>query len=218
MTPFVDVPRAIVPAMPTRSDPPAPRPRGRPGKSRPVLLAAAIEEFAEKGFAGATTADIARRAKTQQPLVHHHFGSKDELFKVVLDTLFDELRRDVLPATGEQVELTALIRRFVLFTARRPELARIWVIESAHRGPHLAYIVDRHVLPLMHVAMPLIARGMRHDLDPALLVYAIQGLVTYPFLVPQQVKAATGADARDPAFAATYADVVAALLAPSTLR
>ena len=201
--------------MPTRPAAPPPRPRGRPGKSRPALLEAAIEEFAEKGFAGATTADIARRAKTQQPLVHHHFGSKDELFKVVLDTLFDELRRDVIPATGERVELAALVRRFVLFTARRPELARIWVIESAHRGPHLTYMVDQHVLPLMRVAMTLIGRDMRADVDPTLLVYAIQGLVTYPFLVPQQVKGATGADTRDPAFAATYADVVLALLAPS---
>jgi TetR/AcrR family transcriptional regulator len=204
--------------MPRRPETAPPRPRGRPGKSRPALLEAAITEFAEKGFAGATTAEIARRAKSQQPLVHHHFGSKDELFKVVLDTLFDELRHDILPADGEQVELAALVRRFVLFTARRPELARIWVIESAHRGPHLGYMVEQHVLPLMRVAMPLIARDMRNDLDPALLVYAIQGLVTYPFLVPRQVAGATGADARDPAFAATYADVVAALLAPSMRR
>jgi TetR/AcrR family transcriptional regulator len=201
--------------MPAKPAATAPRPRGRPGKSRPALLEAAIKEFAEKGFAGATTADIARRAKTQQPLVHHHFGSKDELFKVVLDTLFDELRRDILPAPGEQVGLSGLVRRFVLFTARRPELARIWVIESAYRGPHLKYMLDHHVLPLMRIATPLIAQDMRADLDPTLLVYAIQGLVTYPFLVPQQVKGATGADARAPAFAETYADVVAALLAPS---
>ena len=200
---------------PTPDSAAAPRPRGRPGKSRPLLLEAAIHEFAEKGFTGATTAEIARRAKTQQPLVHHHFGSKDELFKVVLDTLFDELRRDVLPAPGAAFDARAMVRRFVLFTARRPELARIWVIESARGGWQLKYMLDQHVLPLMRLAVPMIAGALRVDADATMLVYAIQGLVTYPFLVPQQVKHATGADARDPAFAERYADLVETLLAPS---
>ena len=214
-------------AMPPSSKQPAPAPaRAGPRRkakagseagesTRLTVLAAALRDFADKGLAGARVDEIAQQAGVNQQAIYYHFGSKDELFKVVLDTLFDELRRDVIPATGERVELAALVRRFVLFTARRPELARIWVIESAHRGPHLTYMVDQHVLPLMRVAMTLIGRDMRADVDPTLLVYAIQGLVTYPFLVPQQVKGATGADTRDPAFAATYADVVLALLAPS---
>jgi len=196
----------------------APRPRGRPGKSRPALLEAAIHEFADKGYAGATTAGIARRARSQQPLVHHHFGSKEDLFRVVLDTLFAELQREIIPAPGEQIALAVLVRRFTLFTARRPELARIWVIESAHRGPQLTYMLERHVLPLMQLAVPLVASGTHLALDPTLLAYAIQGLVTYPFLVPAQVKRATGADARDPAFAEAYAGVVEAILAPSLAR
>jgi AcrR family transcriptional regulator len=47
-------------------------------------LTAATREFADKGFAGATTVGIAKRARTTQPLVHHHFGSKAELFDLVL--------------------------------------------------------------------------------------------------------------------------------------
>jgi AcrR family transcriptional regulator len=132
---------------------------------------------------GATTVGIARRARTTQPLVHHHFGSKAELF--------------------------------VLFDARRPELARIWVIESAQRGELVRRIVENHVMPLMRSILPRISREVRGRLDPAMVIYAIQGIVTYPFLVPEQVKRATGADVSAPAFARAYADVVEALLAPS---
>src|SRR5689334_24769372 len=77
--------------MPKEAEAPPTRPRGRPGKARPALLKAAILEFAEKGYEGATTAGIARRARSNQPLVHHYFGSKEELFRVVLEVLFAEL-------------------------------------------------------------------------------------------------------------------------------
>jgi TetR/AcrR family transcriptional regulator len=190
----------------------------RSGGSRGRLLAAAIEEFAEKGFEGATTVSIAKRARAKQPLVHHHFGSKAKLFDVVLATLFDELRGELVPDGGEGSALPALVRQLLLFTARRPQLARIWIIESAGKSARVRRIVDRHVLPLMRRVVPLVERGLRRRLDPTMVLYAIQGIITYPFLVPEQVRRATGADPRDPAFALAYAEIVEELLAPSWRR
>lgn len=46
---------------------------------------AAVEEFEEKGYTGATTAAIARRAEVTEALLFNHFGSKAQLFK---DTIF----------------------------------------------------------------------------------------------------------------------------------
>lgn len=192
------------------------RPRGRPGKARPALLKAAIREFAQKGFEGATTAGIARRAKSQQPLVHHHFGSKEELFRLVLDTLFDELREGILPAPGEPADPAAVVRRFVLFTARRPDLARIWIIESARGGRHAEYVIEKHIRPLTELVTRLISDATRAgalpDVDPLKLVYALQGLASYPFLVPEQVRRISRVDASSVEFAESYADVVLSLL------
>jgi AcrR family transcriptional regulator len=48
---------------------------------RDDLLDAAMIEFAERGFEGASTEDIARRAGISQPYLFRLFGTKKELFK-----------------------------------------------------------------------------------------------------------------------------------------
>ena len=51
------------------------------GTGRDRLLIAAAEVFAEKGFRGATTRDIAERAGITEPMLFRHFGSKVALFE-----------------------------------------------------------------------------------------------------------------------------------------
>ncbi len=51
-----------------------------PEAKRAAILAAAREEFAEHGFAGATIRAIARRAGVTHGLVMLHFSSKEQLF------------------------------------------------------------------------------------------------------------------------------------------
>jgi AcrR family transcriptional regulator len=48
---------------------------------RDEVLDAALIEFAERGFEGASTEDIARRAGISQPYLFRLFGTKKELFK-----------------------------------------------------------------------------------------------------------------------------------------
>ncbi|MFC6324742.1 TetR family transcriptional regulator [Microbacterium koreense] len=65
-----------------------PRRRGRPrggtpdGKSR--IRKAAITEFGAHGYDGATVRGIADRAGVDPALIHHHFGSKADLFADVV--------------------------------------------------------------------------------------------------------------------------------------
>ena len=48
---------------------------------RDEILDAAMIEFADRGFEGASTEDIARRAGISQPYLFRLFGTKKELFK-----------------------------------------------------------------------------------------------------------------------------------------
>src|SRR3954447_11117347 len=48
---------------------------------REDVIEAAMVEFAERGFEGASTEDIARRAGISQPYLFRLFGTKKELFK-----------------------------------------------------------------------------------------------------------------------------------------
>jgi AcrR family transcriptional regulator len=54
------------------------------------ILAAALEEFAERGLDGASTEAIAAKAGISQPYVFRLFGTKKELFKAAVSRCFRE--------------------------------------------------------------------------------------------------------------------------------
>lgn len=53
--------------------------------ARSAILDAALALFADKGFHGTTMREIAVKAGISQGLLHHHFGSKEGLWKAVGD-------------------------------------------------------------------------------------------------------------------------------------
>src|SRR5882757_5110261 len=57
---------------------------------RDDILAAALVEFAEQGYAGTSTEDIARRAGISQPYLFRLFGTKKELFRASVARCFRE--------------------------------------------------------------------------------------------------------------------------------
>lgn len=76
---------------------PSPRRGRRPGApdTRAAILAAARGRFAEHGFARTSIRAVATDAGVDAALVHHYFGSKDDLFVAALQLRVDP--RDVLP-------------------------------------------------------------------------------------------------------------------------
>ena len=66
---------------------PARRTGRRPGSSdtRGRILAAARETFGERGYDGATIRAIATGAEVDPALVHHYFGSKQQLFVTAME-------------------------------------------------------------------------------------------------------------------------------------
>ncbi|MCX5398788.1 TetR family transcriptional regulator [Streptomyces sp. NBC_00102] len=85
------------PARPTPQEPAAPRRRGRPPRaagqggpdSRARILEAARTEFAERGYDKASMRAIARAAGVDAALVHHYFGTKDEVFAAAVELSFE---------------------------------------------------------------------------------------------------------------------------------
>ena len=63
----------------------------RPGAPDPraEVLAAARTSFAEKGFRGTTIRAVAASAGVDPALVHHYFGTKDDLFVAALEMPVD---------------------------------------------------------------------------------------------------------------------------------
>jgi len=59
---------------------------------REVIAAAAAELFAERGYRGASIEEIARRSGITPPVLYEHFRSKSDLYRVLLERHFSELR------------------------------------------------------------------------------------------------------------------------------
>src|SRR5690606_2428005 len=101
------------------------RGRGRPpgeSDSRARIAAAAVHEFGEHGYDGATVRAIAARAGVDAALVHHYYGSKADLFAEITDF---PVRPDLeVPRIlrGPRDEAGERIVRFVLEAFERPEV------------------------------------------------------------------------------------------------
>lgn len=81
-------------------------PRGRrPGgeDTRSGILTAARAEFAEQGYDATSLRGIARRAGVDPALVHHYFGSKEQVFVAAMELPFEpaELLPQVLDGDPE---------------------------------------------------------------------------------------------------------------------
>ena len=63
---------------------------------RALIAASARAVFAERGFAGATTREIADRAGASEVLIFRYFGSKATLFEEIIVAPFDKLIGDFL--------------------------------------------------------------------------------------------------------------------------
>jgi AcrR family transcriptional regulator len=65
-------------------------PRHTAAERRESILDAALIEFAQRGFEGTSTEDIAKRAGISQPYLFRLFGTKKELFKATVSRCFRE--------------------------------------------------------------------------------------------------------------------------------
>jgi len=57
-------------------------------KKKQNIIRAATRLFAEQGFEGTTTLQIANEADITEPLIYYHFKGKDDLFSYILETSF----------------------------------------------------------------------------------------------------------------------------------
>jgi len=218
--------------MARRPAPPSASRRPRPAAARAAqqraqdtrekIVAAALDAFAEHGFDGATTRDIAAAAGVNQGLITYHFSSKQELWKAAVEQVFGPLRArfasrlQALEGVDTLTRLRLLMRDFVRFAAAHPQLHRLMVQEGRRDGARMQWLVDHHVRPLYELTRDLIEAAQREALlpqtPPLHLYYALVGAASLPFVMAPECKRLTGIDPLQQAVIDTHADTIAALL------
>ena len=190
--------------------------------TRERILAAALDLFSELSFDGASTREIARRAGVTQGLLNYHFSSKDELWRAAVDEIFAELtsaldgRAEGLRGVDELTVARLLIREFVSFSARYPQLHRIITQECKTDGPRMDWLVERHVRPRYEETTALFAQLVRAghvpDIPVAHLYYILTGAGPSMFVLGPECRRLTGLDPHAPQVIEAHADAVIALL------
>jgi TetR/AcrR family transcriptional regulator len=133
-------------------------------KVKEKLIAAAEEVFAQSGFDGARTHEIAKRASVNKSLLHYHFGSKKDLYYAVMDKiLFDliQLTQEVLRKNLPYAEgLEVFYRGFFDFVAAHKYFSRLAVMDIGGRDSYFQNIVINFMRPLFRRAEAYIAAGV----------------------------------------------------------
>lgn len=76
-----------------------------PGEQRRCrIINAAVEVFAEKGYAAASVEDVSLRAGVSKPVIYDHFPSKRAMHTTVLHAQRDDALREVLPRLSLDLE------------------------------------------------------------------------------------------------------------------
>jgi AcrR family transcriptional regulator len=179
------------------------------------ILEAAVRSFAEHGYAGTMTAAVAREAGVTQPLVHHHFGSKEGLWKAAMAHLFGDLPMlDVETQRASSTEdlLRRLIEPFVRLSAIRPELLRVIQREGSRPSRRLTHLLDHHIGPALTVAVETIRKAQRdglidRTLRPELLLFFAMGAGSHVFDVAAIVRQAFDIDVTTEATREAFVEV-----------
>lgn len=172
-----------------------------PQQSQERILAAALDEFAAKGFAGARVDVIARRARINKRMLYHYFGDKEGLFREVLRRKISERATWLASAPEDPIERLPF---WFELACRDQEWIHLlewealqWregkVIDEDRRVDAMAGAVER--------VRQMQAKGLLSaEFDPGQLMLSMMALTAYPLAFPQLARMATGFEVSDPRF------------------
>ncbi|MFI0447153.1 TetR/AcrR family transcriptional regulator [Actinomadura sp. 6N118] len=167
-------------------------------RSRRLLLDAALDEFAAKGYAGARVQDIADRAGVNKQLINYYFGGKEGLY--------DELGRQWLEEEAEfnkaGLPLEELVMRYLRPTLDDPRSSRLQAWRSLTEDPD--DIADPGREDLSDLERRQKSGELAEELDPATVMLVLHAAVSAPAVMGLTVRRIYGLDPDSPEFKERY--------------
>ncbi|MDR7156692.1 AcrR family transcriptional regulator [Sphingobium xenophagum] len=157
-------------------------------KTRTALLEAALGEFAEHGFEGASIRGIGQRAGLEYTLIKYHFSDKETLWRSTAAFAFEKIYSlweeaippdsDMTPAERVAVEFRTLLR----FTVEYPDFHRFMERENSVNSPRLEWLATEMLKPTRDRILPqIIAAQQDGEIiqgDPAQVYHMLVGMAT----------------------------------------
>ena len=158
--------------------------------TRERILDSALTVFAEKGYAGATTRGIARKARVNEVTLFRRFGSKKALFAAVVTERFPLAQISQRVSVDEDLPVEELLvgnARAVLSVLRSNRHMFMMILGDVWRSPIAREAVSEHgiergVQMVEGMIRTLMDQGRLRKGDPAVTARALIGMVQSYFL------------------------------------
>lgn len=198
------------------------RPRGNDGPDLKVaLLRAAIDLFAERGFDGVSLSQVASKVDADVGLTRYYFGSKASLWIAAMNHLSECFVTELSAANafeeGSKAEaLKALIKAFVIASARWPQVSRVIVFDGDKSDARGEFVKNQLVAPFYHLLSELIEGAKTEGAMPSVSTRTIFFMIThggsFPMALPALTNAFPGDDIESETGLTAHADAIVDLI------
>ncbi len=155
---------------------------------RAAIVDAAINLFADKGFRGTTTRELASVLGVSEPVLYQHFATKSELYAAIIESKSAEIQRVVAEVESfrhtadDEAFFTFLAKLILDFHDQNPSYLRLLLFSGLERH-ELADRFRRRESKVFveavigHVRTRVEQGIFRPDLDPAVVALSFMGMV-----------------------------------------
>jgi len=128
--------------------------------SETKILMAAEKVFAEKGLKGARVKEIADLSGVNAALINYYFGSKENLYRRVIENFFVRVERLAISVMEQEVDARAKLYRLIEFgidlLGENEYVSRIFVREFVDSGPYSEVIIKGYLRRIFATAQKLV--------------------------------------------------------------
>ena len=155
--------------------------------TREDILEAAAQVFRQKGFHGASMADIAEAVNLQKASLYHHVSSKQEILLAILDRALELLLERISAITSQasspDQKLKLMVREYMKILVENQDLAAVLLFEhrSLESRQHARHVPNRDRFEALwkDVLMEGVSSGIFRCEDPALATRALLGIMNW---------------------------------------
>ena len=155
---------------------------------RNAILETAIRLFAERGFRGVTTRELAAAVGVSEPVLYQHFPSKKELYSAIIEASKDEGYTTALAslkqmaAGGNDEEFFRhLAHAMICWHETKPDLIRLKLFSALEGHELMQDLHDKQTKPFVDIITGYIGRRMEDgaflDVHPLGAALAFCGMV-----------------------------------------
>jgi len=163
---------------------------------RKAIVETAAQLFAEVGFRGGTTRELAKRVGVTEPVLYEHFQTKQDLYTAIIDEKSREgfeAGRELLEkkaAKGDPADFFSTLARLIAdHQANNPNYLRLILFSALEKHEMAELCFERHAIVIHRIVTNFIkdriAEGVFRKVDAPLAARSYMGMVMHYVIFDQ---------------------------------